>query len=104
MYVSVYITFHTPINVLQQAYLFKAALSELRTELTLLTRNESAAMRTASTALRKEVDVVDGRMKEDISNLKHECVVGLSTFKDTSNCHTESRWSWTVERMRQRMT
>lgn len=75
MYVSVCITLHTSINFLQQAYLFKAALSELRTELTLLTRNESAAMRTASTALRKEVDVVDGRMKEDISNLKHEYVV-----------------------------
>lgn len=81
MYVSVYITFHTSINVLQQAYLFKAALSELRTELTLLTRNESAAMRTASTALRKEVDVVDGMMKEDISNLKHEYVVASLLLK-----------------------
>lgn len=81
MYVSVYITFHTSINVLQQAYLFKAALSELRTELTLLTRNESAAMRTASTALRKEVDAVDGRMKEDISNLKHEYVVASLLLK-----------------------
>lgn len=65
-----------------QAYLFKAALSELRTELTLLTRNESAAMRTASTALRKEVDVVDGRMKEDISNLKHEIQMELDSRKN----------------------
>lgn len=38
------------------------------------TRNESAAMRTASAALRREVDALDGRMKEDIAILKHEYV------------------------------
>lgn len=58
----------------QQAYLFKAALSELRTELTMLTRNESAAMRTASAALRRDVDALNARMKEDLANLKHEYV------------------------------
>lgn len=47
-------------------------MSELRTELTMLTRNESAAMRTASAALRRDVDALDGRMKEDLANLKHE--------------------------------
>lgn len=39
------------------------------------TRNESAAMRTATAALRREVDALDGRMKQDIANLKHEYVV-----------------------------
>lgn len=62
------------LNPLQQAYLFKAALSELRTETTMLTRNETAAMRTATAALRREVDQLDGRMKEDVGTLKHECV------------------------------
>ena len=36
------------------------------------TRNESATMRTATAALRREVDALDGRMKEDLSGLKHE--------------------------------
>ncbi|KAG8984413.1 hypothetical protein FRB90_005347 [Tulasnella sp. 427] len=54
------------------AYLFKAALSELRTELTLRTRKETATQRTSLNALRKEVDILDGKMKEDIANLKHE--------------------------------
>lgn len=40
----------------------------------MLTRNESAAMRTATAALRREVDALDGHMKEDIANLKHEYV------------------------------
>lgn len=41
----------------------------------MLTRNESAAMRTATSALRREVDTLDARMKEDIATLKHECVI-----------------------------
>lgn len=47
------------------------------------TRNESAAMRTANAALRRDVDALDGRMKEDVANLKHECVpllFGLALF------------------------
>lgn len=57
---------------LQQAYLFRAALSELRTEMTMRTRHGSAGVRTATSALRREVDALDGQMKEDIANLKHE--------------------------------
>lgn len=65
-----------------QAYLFKAALSELRTELTMLTRNESATMRSASTALRRDVDALGVRMKEDIANLKHEIQMEVENRKN----------------------
>lgn len=41
----------------------------------MLARNETAAIRTATAALRREVDALDVRMKEDISNLKHEYVL-----------------------------
>jgi len=57
---------------LQQAYLFRAALSELRAEMTMNTNNDSAAIRAATSALRRDVDKVDVKMKEDIGNLKHE--------------------------------
>jgi Protein of unknown function (DUF1640) len=56
----------------QQAYLFRAALSELRAELTMNTNNNSAAIRAATAALRREVDLLDVKMKENIGNLKHE--------------------------------
>ncbi|KAI0700702.1 hypothetical protein BC835DRAFT_1411820 [Cytidiella melzeri] len=65
-----------------QAYLFKAALSELRSELTMLTRNESAAMSSASAALRREVDNHEGRMNEEIANLKHEIQMELDSRKN----------------------
>ncbi|KAG5641403.1 hypothetical protein DXG03_005339 [Asterophora parasitica] len=57
-----------------QAYLFRAALSELRAEITMMTKNDSAAIRTATAALRREVDRLDVKMKEDIGTLKHEYV------------------------------
>ncbi|KAI0771850.1 hypothetical protein BD413DRAFT_546567 [Trametes elegans] len=65
-----------------QAYLFKAALSELRTEISVLTRNETAAMRTATSALRREVDALDGRMKEEIAHLKHEIQMDVDSRKN----------------------
>jgi len=63
------------------AYLFRAALSELRTELTMRTRKETATLRTALTALRKEVDILDAKMKEDIASLKHEIQMDMNNRK-----------------------
>ncbi|KAI0650003.1 hypothetical protein C8Q79DRAFT_997952 [Trametes meyenii] len=67
-----------------QAYLFRAALSELRTEISVLTRNETAAMRTATSALRREVDALDGRMKEEVAQLKHEIQMDVDSRKNES--------------------
>ena len=39
------------------------------------TKNESAAIRTATTALRRDVDRVDVKMKEDLATLKHEWAI-----------------------------
>lgn len=71
-----------PPTLFQQAYLFRAALSELRAEMTMSTKNDSAAIRAATAALRREVDRLDVKMKEDIGNLKHEWV---SVF--SPHCH-----------------
>lgn len=62
-------------EILQQAYLFRAALSELRAEITMMTNNDSAAIRSATAALRREVDRLDVKMKEDIGTLKHEYIL-----------------------------
>ncbi|KAK7470725.1 hypothetical protein VKT23_002147 [Stygiomarasmius scandens] len=65
-----------------QAYLFRAALSELRSEMTLTTKNDSAAVRTATTALRREVDKLDVKMKEDVATLKHEIQIDMDSRKN----------------------
>ncbi|KAF5322479.1 hypothetical protein D9619_000421 [Psilocybe cf. subviscida] len=65
-----------------QAYLFRAALSELRAEMTANTKNDSASIRAATSALRREVDKLDVKMKEDVGNLKHEIQMELDSRKN----------------------
>ncbi|KAJ7228733.1 hypothetical protein GGX14DRAFT_345404 [Mycena pura] len=65
-----------------QAYLFRAALAELRAEFTMNSNNDSAAMRTATSALRREVDRLDIKMKEDLAALKHEIQMELDSRKN----------------------
>ncbi|KAI9574595.1 hypothetical protein HD554DRAFT_2048259 [Boletus coccyginus] len=64
-----------------QAYLFRAALSETRAEQGSRSRNETAAMRATIVALRREVDRLDVKMKEDLGNLKHEIQMEVDTRK-----------------------
>ncbi|KAJ8590325.1 hypothetical protein M405DRAFT_737072 [Rhizopogon salebrosus TDB-379] len=74
-----------------QAYLFRAALSELRAEQTASSRNESAAIRSATAALRREVDRLDVKMKEDLGTLKHEIQMELDTRKNESKAQLKQQ-------------
>ncbi|KAH6914978.1 hypothetical protein BKA70DRAFT_1419933 [Coprinopsis sp. MPI-PUGE-AT-0042] len=65
-----------------QAYLFRAALSELRAEMTMMTKNDSASLRSSVAELRRDVDRLDVKMKEDIDTLKHEIQMELDTRKN----------------------
>ncbi|KAI5124728.1 hypothetical protein M0805_005364 [Coniferiporia weirii] len=67
-----------------QAYLFRAALSEARNEISLRQRNDSATLRTSLAALRRELDSLDVKMKSDIANLKHELQMDLDNRKTES--------------------
>ncbi|KLO16342.1 hypothetical protein SCHPADRAFT_848257 [Schizopora paradoxa] len=68
-----------------EAYLFRAALSESKTEVSLRQRNDSAAIRASLAALRREVDALDNKMKTDIATMKHEIQM------DVDNRKTESK-------------
>jgi len=65
-----------------QAYLFRAALSEMRTELTTRSRAETAAIRAQSAALRREVDALSARVKESLDGLKHEVQMDVDSRKN----------------------
>ncbi|CAG7849474.1 SubName: Full=Related to COX10-farnesyl transferase {ECO:0000313/EMBL:CCA67282.1} [Serendipita indica DSM 11827] len=67
-----------------QAYLFKAALSELRTEATMRTKNQAATITTSISGLRRDVDRLDVKMKEDIGNLKHEIQMEMDNHRNES--------------------
>ncbi|KAG6918943.1 hypothetical protein DXG01_010598 [Tephrocybe rancida] len=74
-----------------QAYLFRAALSELRAEITMMTKNDSAAIRTSTTALRREVDRLDVKMKEDLDTLKHEIQMDVESRKNETKSDHKQR-------------
>ena len=83
--------------MLQQAYLFRAALSEMRTEMTTRTRAETAAIRAQSASLRRDVDALGARLKEGIDGLKHECVKGLFFFSLSRHSTRDPRIQMDVE-------
>ncbi|KAI0254268.1 hypothetical protein BJV78DRAFT_1077513, partial [Lactifluus subvellereus] len=65
-----------------QAYLFRAALSEMRAEMTTRTRAETAAIRAQSAAFRREVDAHSARLKEGLDGLKHEIQMDVDNRKN----------------------
>lgn len=74
MYVVCVICHYELLTLSQAAYLFKAALSELRTELSVKARNDGIQLRSTASLIRREVDSLSQKLKEDIGTLKHECV------------------------------
>ncbi|KAK2466160.1 hypothetical protein APHAL10511_001802 [Amanita phalloides] len=65
-----------------QAYLFRAALSELRGEITTSIKNNSSTISTATNAIRREVERLDVKMKEDLGTMKHEIQMELESRKN----------------------
>jgi hypothetical protein len=69
------------VEVENQAYLFTAALAELRTELQVMARNDAAALRSMVTLLQREVDGLNQRMREDVAGMKHDIQVDMNNRK-----------------------
>ncbi|KGB77949.2 hypothetical protein CNBG_4036 [Cryptococcus deuterogattii R265] len=63
------------------AYLFNAALSELRTELSVQTRNDGLALKAMAVAIRREVEQLEQKMQEDIQTLKHDIEMDMNNRK-----------------------
>ncbi|KLT38303.1 hypothetical protein CC85DRAFT_289651 [Cutaneotrichosporon oleaginosum] len=64
-----------------QAYLFKAALSKLRTEWNVRNRNTGIAGRNALSAIRRDLDGVELKMGEDVQMLKHDIELDMGNRK-----------------------
>ncbi|CEH12262.1 mitochondrion protein [Ceraceosorus bombacis] len=73
-----------------EAYLFNAALAELRTELQVRARSDAAALRSITTLLQREVDGLSQRMTEEINTLKHDIAVDMNNRKSESQQDTNA--------------
>lgn len=67
-------------------------------------KNNSSAVSTSTNTIRRDVERLDVKMKEDIGTMKHEFVFRLDASEFHSINSSGFRWSSIVERMRQRMS
>ncbi|KAF8573289.1 hypothetical protein K439DRAFT_1643115, partial [Ramaria rubella] len=78
-------TFPTPVaHAFMRATLGLLQACLFRAILTMCTRNESAKLQASMAALGREVDALDGKMKEDIQTLKHEVQMEVANRKNAA--------------------
>jgi hypothetical protein len=66
----------------QEAYVFRAALSKLRTEVNVRTRNTGLVARNSVSAVRRELEHLDRQMAGDMQVLKHDVEMDMNNSKD----------------------
>ncbi|ORY89848.1 hypothetical protein BCR41DRAFT_331038 [Lobosporangium transversale] len=64
-----------------ETYLFKAALTELRTELQILRKNDAAALAIRSEIISREIDSLNQKLREDIANVKNDIAIDMNSRK-----------------------
>jgi hypothetical protein len=65
-----------------QAYLYNAALGNLRTEMQVKARNDSIVLKSLSNSVKREIDNLKQKLKEDISALEKELHLEFNHCKE----------------------
>jgi hypothetical protein len=68
--------------ILQESYLFKAALSELRTEIQVMRRNDMQMLQTEMSLIIREVDSLEQRLSEGVADMKNEIQMDMNNRKN----------------------
>jgi hypothetical protein len=75
-------TMLTTSDLENESYLFKAALSELRTEIQIMRRNDTQTLQSEASQITREVDALAQRLREDIGNMKSEISLDMNNRKN----------------------
>ncbi|KAI0028074.1 hypothetical protein K488DRAFT_34708, partial [Vararia minispora EC-137] len=78
-------------DVDNQAYLFRAALAEMRAEAGVRGRAEAAGVRAGAGAVRRDVDALGGRMNEELATLRHEIQMDVDSRKNEQRTESKAR-------------
>jgi hypothetical protein len=68
--------------MLQEAYLFSAALNELKTGSQVKSRNDSITLKSLTASLQRESDSVEQKMKEDMQRLQSDIQLEMNARKE----------------------
>lgn len=66
----------------QESYLYKAALSELRTEVQILRRNDSQLLQAEAVMMTREVEALKQEVNEGLAMLKNEVALEMNNRKN----------------------
>ncbi|KAI8075227.1 hypothetical protein BC940DRAFT_287773 [Gongronella butleri] len=64
------------------SYLFKAELSELRTEIQIMRRNDTQMLQTDAAMITREVEALGQRMREDVATMKNDVTLDMNNRKN----------------------
>ncbi|GAA94279.1 uncharacterized protein L969DRAFT_55244 [Mixia osmundae IAM 14324] len=73
-----------------EAYLFSAALSELRTEVQVKARNDGISLRSMGNQVQRETDSLNQKLGEDIAGLKNEIQLDINARKEEASVDQKS--------------
>ncbi|KAI8084253.1 uncharacterized protein B0P05DRAFT_534827 [Gilbertella persicaria] len=65
-----------------ESYLFKAALSELRTEIQVMRKNDMQMLQTELSVLTREVDALEQSLNEGVADMKNEIQMDMNNRKN----------------------
>lgn len=65
-----------------ESYLFKAAVSELRTEIQVMRQNDTQQLKSETFIITREVETLAQQMKEDIDSMKNEITLDMENRKN----------------------
>ncbi|CAO3632929.1 unnamed protein product [Cunninghamella blakesleeana] len=65
-----------------ESYLFKAELSELRTEIQVMRRNDTQMLQTEAAMITREVEALAQKLREDVSTMKNEVTLDMNNRKN----------------------
>ncbi|ORX50853.1 hypothetical protein DM01DRAFT_1337453 [Hesseltinella vesiculosa] len=65
-----------------ESYLFKAELSELRTEIQIMRRNDTQMLQTEASIITREVDALGQRLREDVAVMKNDVTLDMNNRKN----------------------
>lgn len=73
----------------QQTYLFRAAMSELRTEIQMMRKNESTQLRLDALALQRQLETLDQSMREDLQTMRTEVEMDVEMRRSATRAESK---------------
>ncbi|KAI8377863.1 uncharacterized protein BYT42DRAFT_571984 [Radiomyces spectabilis] len=73
-----------------ESYLFKAGLSELRTEIQVMRRNDIQVLQTEVAMITREVEALARKLQEDVATMKNDVTLDMNNRKNETQEHQKA--------------